>query len=113
MANHERKCVVCGAEYKYCPKCSAYKNMERWHINYCSNKCKDTFNILNPYAFKHIDLETAKEELKKIGINKESVLLGEYNTILDEIYSRSKKNDRVEPKKVEIKKKEKEIVKED
>ena len=70
-----------------------------------------------PAAIMGVDikklLETAKEELKKIGINKESVLLGEYNTILDEIYSRSKKNDRVEPKKVEIKKKEKEIVKED
>lgn len=113
MANHERKCVICGKEYRYCPRCSEYKNMERWHINYCSEKCRDIFNVLNPYAFKHIDLETAKEKLEKIGVNKDTVLFGEYNGILDEIYGRNKKPERNEPKKVEFKKKEKEIVKED
>ena len=72
---HERNCTVCGKQYRYCPKCLQFSNMEKWHIEYCSEQCRNTYSTINKYSFKHIDKEMAKDLLIGNGITKDSDLL--------------------------------------
>jgi len=58
---YERKCVVCGKEYEYCPHCARFKHLPVWMLAYCSDDCKETYMAINQYDFGHID---AKEALK-------------------------------------------------
>ena len=88
---HERNCTVCDKQYKYCPKCLQYSNMEKWHIEYCSEQCKNTFSIINKYAFKHIDKDMAKRLLEGNGITKETNLLPKWKEYIDEILKEEKK----------------------
>lgn len=88
---HERSCTVCGKQYKYCPKCSQYDNMEKWHIEYCSEQCKNTYSTINKYAFKHINKEEAKMLLEGNNINVKSDLLPKWKEIVEEILKTDKK----------------------
>ena len=82
---HERNCTICGKQYNYCPKCLQYSNMEKWHIEYCNEQCKNTFSIINKYAFKHIDKDTAKTLLEGNNITKDSDILPKWKEYIDEI----------------------------
>ena len=90
MAN-ERNCTVCGKQYKYCPKCSQYKSMEKWHIEYCSDQCKNTYSIINKYAFKHIDKDQAKMLLEGNNITKKSSILPKWKEFVNEILMEEEK----------------------
>ena len=46
---HERKCVVCNKEYKYCSKCGQYNANETWRYMTCSENCRDIFDIIPKY----------------------------------------------------------------
>ena len=49
-----RKCVCCGKEYDYCPGCHK-KDQPGWMVTFCSESCKDLFNIVSAYNVKRID----------------------------------------------------------
>lgn len=41
-----RKCITCGKEYTYCNHCPGnYKADEQWRNIYCSQTCREIFNI--------------------------------------------------------------------
>lgn len=60
---HERNCTVCGTTYEYCPRCKQYEFLPRWKMNYCSERCKSIYDIINSYAFGHTDKIDAKRML--------------------------------------------------
>ena len=91
---HERNCTICGKEYRYCPKCKEFDSMEKWHIEFCSEQCKNTSSIINRYAFKHIDKAEAKKLLEKNGITRTSTLLPNKWIYVDEILTTPKKGGR-------------------
>ena len=88
---HERNCTVCGKQYKYCPRCSQYDGMEKWHIEYCSEQCKNTYSTINKYAFKHINKDEAKMLLEGNGISIDFDILPRWKGFLDEILKEEKK----------------------
>lgn len=88
---HERNCTVCGRQYKYCPKCSQYDGMEKWHVEYCSEQCKNTYSTINKYAFKHITKDEAKMLLEGNNITKDSVLLPRWKESVEEILTTEEK----------------------
>lgn len=88
---HERNCTVCGKQYNYCPNCSQYAGMEKWHIEYCSEQCKNTYSTINRYAFKHITKDEAKMLLKGNDITKNSNLLPKWKEIVEEILKAEEK----------------------
>ena len=117
---HERNCIVCGKQYNYCPKCAQYSNMEKWHIEYCSEQCKNTYSTINKYTFKHIDKEMAKTLLEGNGITNNSNLIPRWKEIVNDILKTEEKKTVVKetvkksaPKRVARKKKDKNIVNED
>ena len=88
---HERNCTVCGRQYKYCPKCSQYDGMEKWHVEYCSEQCRNTYSIINKYAFKHITKDEAKMLLEGNNITKDSILLPRWKESVKEILKTEEK----------------------
>lgn len=55
-----RKCVCCGKEYEFCPGCPR-KDQPAWMVTYCSEPCKELFNIVSAYNAKRI----SKADVKK------------------------------------------------
>ena len=95
---HERNCTVCGKQYRYCPKCLQYSNMEKWHIEYCSEQCRNTYSTINKYAFKHIDKNMAKSLLEGNGITKDTILLPNVKEFVNEILKEEKVVEKLTPK---------------
>ena len=113
---HERNCTVCGKQYKYCPRCSQYDGMEKWHIEYCSEQCKNTYSTINKYIFKHIDKDDARTLLEGNGINKDSDILPKWKVFIEEIFKTEKKGpvkQTAKPKAKRSTRKKKDIVNED
>lgn len=44
MAKFERKCVVCGKTYTFCP--NKNDGTPRWHLIYCGDNCRDIWNLI-------------------------------------------------------------------
>ena len=49
MANNKRICVVCGAEYEYCPKCGKHSGQPGWKISFDEEACKKLFDVISGY----------------------------------------------------------------
>lgn len=66
-----KTCIVCGKKYEYCGHCDKGGQENRWKSNYCSENCRDIFDIVSKYVNHHIQIEEAKQELlkKDLGIN--------------------------------------------
>ena len=62
LAKFERKCVVCGKTYVFCP----IKNLEdpRWHLIYCGDNCKDIWNLITT-TYDQEGAKAAAEGLKE------------------------------------------------
>lgn len=66
----ERICSVCKAKYLYC-NCQEYQHMERWHDAYCTENCKNLYNItagwINGWLDKEVELSRlSKSDLSRI-----------------------------------------------
>lgn len=99
---HERKCIVCGKTYEYCPRCKQYASSPKWKINFCSEDCKNIFEVIDKFIFKHISAEDAKKELNntKVVINNDelkkvvnSIMVSEDNKDKEE--KRKKRKDEI------------------
>lgn len=64
---HIRKCVLCGSEYDYCPRCDETK--PTFYLKYCSDNCNNISLILNKFAFKHLTDKEAASELAKCDLS--------------------------------------------
>lgn len=85
---HERQCIVCGEKYKYCPRCSAYKNLERWHMVYCSEECMKLFHIYDDYRANKITQIEAYSRIRELNsstlLNANVMIKEKFNEIICE-----------------------------
>lgn len=65
MVRNNKTCILCGNKYSYCSGCAEFDHLPRWMECYCSENCKDIFNILSSYNMKHKTKEEAKSLLEK------------------------------------------------
>lgn len=49
-----RKCVCCDKEYEYCPNCAKGNNKPAWMMSFCSEGCKELFNLVSAYNMRLI-----------------------------------------------------------
>ena len=66
---HEKKCIVCGKEYKYCSHCSQYNSDETWRYLYCSENCRKIFHIFSDVKGKAISEEEARKRFKECDLS--------------------------------------------
>ena len=65
MAKLNRVCFTCGQKHSYCPSCYEDRHLETWHIMFHNENCKNIFNIVNQYFYKHITTDKAIEQLEQ------------------------------------------------
>lgn len=83
---HERKCIICGKEYRYCPKCDEFKNMPTWMFEFESENCRKIYyDIVNPFAFGHITKEEAIERLKTCDLSNKDAFNAEVKSVLGQL----------------------------
>lgn len=89
---NNKKCIVCGTKYTYCPTCAEFANVEVWHNIYHDKNCKEIFEIATDFNAKALDKDVAKERLGKCDLsNKKSFhnsilkAINEINEIVDEV----------------------------
>lgn len=94
MVRGERSCCLCTKIYKYCPDCSGtVKKGETWRMLYCSENCRDIFNVLSQKAFGHIGNEEAAERLSKLDITKRAQFRQDLKDQVNSILSSVKKEE--------------------
>lgn len=71
---HERKCMMCGTEYKYCSHCNDFDPTESWKYLYHDKKCKAIANIWYAYRGNEISKEEAKARMSEYKPNIDAVL---------------------------------------
>jgi len=85
---HERKCAVCGRKYRYCPRCDEFKNMPTWMLEFDSENCRKIYyDIVNPFAFKHITKEEASERLEACDLSGIDSFKAEIKSVIDRLVS--------------------------
>ena len=65
----DRVCTICGKEYEYCPTCSKFNHMERWHDAYCSFTCKELYNVCAGYVNGWLAPEVEAARLAKLDLS--------------------------------------------
>lgn len=73
MARRDRKCYLCGTEYKYCPTCSQDRMKPAYMSEFHSENCKNIFDICTRFNMKLMSKIDAQEALKSCDLsNKEN-----------------------------------------
>lgn len=67
MAKVKRHCVMCAKEYEYCNSCGAAPKL--WKNIFCSENCRDIYDVLNKYDGKLITKEDGTERLKAFDLS--------------------------------------------
>lgn len=94
----EKICSICKQEYKYCSQCSDFDHLPRWMDAYCSQNCKDLYNItagwLNGWKDKDIEIE----RLKNIDLSRSEYYPQWLKNVIKEMksYEQSKEVDKKE-----------------
>ena len=80
MANNNRKCIVCGQNYRYCSNCAEFSGLEIWHNIFHNANCKEIYDATS--MFKKTSVEETKARLDQCDLsNKENF----HTAILDVI----------------------------
>lgn len=66
---YSHTCLCCGKTYSYCNNCYDYRNLPLWMNSFCSDNCKDVWQICTDYNFELITKEEAKEFLSTCDIS--------------------------------------------
>lgn len=77
----KRKCLACGKEYDFCPRCEAAKETP-WMITFDRNECKEIFNVVSGYNMGISTLNDVKTVLDKYNIADVSVYQGNVKDVL-------------------------------
>lgn len=66
MAIDDKKCIVCNKHHKYCVNDPRYDKNETWRNLYCSEECREVFDVYNEFKHGLIKAEEASRRIKKI-----------------------------------------------
>lgn len=94
----DRFCTICGKHYEYCPTCSRFDHMERWHDAYCSEDCKNLYNITAGWVNGWKDKDIEIERLKNIDLSRYEYYPQWLKNVIKEmkLYEQSKEVDKKE-----------------
>ena len=109
--NNLRMCCVCHKEYSFCPVCNPEDRLKpTWHFAYCSENCKDIYNITSAFEDGRITDTEAKAKLEKLDLNEKDNFGESYQKSIDSIMKAKAQVIKKENKKTEVKSVKKDIV---
>lgn len=83
MRKNNRRCIVCGKEYNYCPSCSE-ANTPSWKSIYHDENCKKVFAVASWYLSGSITKEQAKSKFEKCDLSKKYLFNAEIQRAINE-----------------------------
>lgn len=69
----ERQCTICSSTYQYCPNCSDFDRLPRWMDAYCSERCKEIYNIVAGYLNHWLEPEVEAARLSELELDEEYI----------------------------------------
>lgn len=69
----ERQCTICSSTYQYCPNCSDFDRLPRWMDAYCSERCKEIYNIVAGYLNHWLEPEVEAARLSELELDDEYI----------------------------------------
>lgn len=83
--NNLRMCCVCHKEYPFC-LCNPEDRLKpTWHFAYCSQNCKDIYNITSSFENGRLSDIDAKAKLEKLDLNEKDNFGESYQKSIDSI----------------------------
>ena len=70
MERKLRICSTCRSEYRFCPRCNEDKDKPNWYFAFCSENCKDIYDVTSNYGWGNITPKEAKERMSKLDLSK-------------------------------------------
>ena len=108
--NDLRMCCVCHKEYSFCPVCNPEDRLKpTWHFAYCSENCKDIYNITSSFENGRLSDIDAKAKLEKLDLSKKDNFGESYQKSIDSIMKAKQQVVTIENKKTEVKSVKKDI----
>ena len=108
--NDLRMCCVCHKEYSFC-LCNPEDRLKpTWHFAYCSENCKDIYNITSSFENGRLSDIDAKAKLEKLDLNEKDNFGESYQKSIDSIMKAKAQVIKKENKKTEVKSAKKDIV---
>ena len=109
--NDLRMCCVCHKEYSFCPVCNPEDRLKpTWHFAYCSENCKDIYNITSSFENGRLSDIDAKAKLEKLDLNEKDNFGESYQKSIDSIMKAKAQVIKKENKKTEVTSVKKDIV---
>lgn len=66
-----RICVICQKQYHYCPSCNSEDtNKPTWYFTFCSENCKNIYDVCTNWRDGNITEDEASEKIKKLDLSK-------------------------------------------
>lgn len=65
-----RKCLLCGTAYSYCPTCPADRNLPKYMVSFDTENCKSVFNTLVSNTVGDLSDSEAKKALSKLDLSR-------------------------------------------
>ena len=71
MSNKLRTCILCKETYSICPVCNPKDaELEPWHFAWCSQNCKDIYEVTSGFENGNISADEAKHKLDNLDLSK-------------------------------------------
>ena len=110
MVSKERICSVCKRTYKYCSLCKDDAKKPTWLFAFCSENCKDIYNITSSFEDGRMRDVEAKAKLEKLDLSRKEYFGESYKNSIASIMKAKAQVIKKENKKTEIKSVKKDIV---
>ena len=110
MVSKERTCSVCKRTYKYCPLCKEDAKKPTWLFAFCSENCKDIYNITSSFEDRRMTDTEAKEKIEKLDLSRKEYFGESYKNSIVSIMKAKTQVIKKENKKTEAKSVKKDIV---
>ena len=87
MANNNKKCLLCGKEFKFCPTCQQKSAADAWKNIFDKEECRTIFHLACDYAQGEVDADTAKKILSGCDLSNKDSFKPEIVTFINNILS--------------------------
>ena len=91
MAKRDRKCYLCGENYKYCPTCSQDKMKPAFMAEFHSENCKNIFEICTRFNMNLMSKSEAQEALKSCDLSNKTNFKSYVQRDLENIFAEEPK----------------------
>ena len=66
---NNRKCIICGHAYHFCPTCGEDAGKPTWYFIFDGENCHDIYEVCTQYRDKKIDEKKAYELISKLDLS--------------------------------------------